>query len=102
LLLGILAAASGGLKLRGRVRRALGPSPVAGLEIVLGAAMVLGSAVGLARARALAWALVAATLAVVLASSIRHASRLAELRRRRAASEGVRLEQFLKAGRGST
>ena len=58
LLLGLLAAASGGFKLRPRVRLLLGYSSLAVAEVVLGALTIIGSGIGLARARPLAWAVV--------------------------------------------
>ncbi len=56
-LLGLLAAAFGGLKLRSRVRSLLRTS----LETAVGVLTVLGSGVGLARVRPLAWAVVVVT-----------------------------------------
>jgi hypothetical protein len=59
-LLGVLAAASGGLKLRSRVRSLLGVSPLAVAETAIGVLTILGTGVGLAHVRPLAWVVVVA------------------------------------------
>jgi len=91
LVLGLLAAVSGGVKLR---RGAPAPG-WAGVELVLGAVTVLASGVGLARVRPLAWYVVAALAAVVVWSSWAHVRRSRAARRAREDSEGRRLQAFL-------
>jgi len=91
-LIGVLAAASGGLKLRGRSRQFAHRALATG-EIAVGALVVLGSGVGLARLRPLAWTAVAAAVAVMSISSAVHLSRVLDAHRRRAASEGERLQR---------
>ena len=99
LLLGILAAASGGVKLRGHARTGLGRPPLAKSEIVLGALLILGSAAGLARTRPLAWTGVGLTAAAVLVSSALHLKTWRQHWRRRRASEESRLAKYLKLPR---
>jgi hypothetical protein len=96
LLLGILAVASGAVKLRGHARTGLGRPPLAVSEIVLGSLLIMGSAAGLARARPLAWTGVMLTAGAVTLSSVLHLRKWTrEMRRRRATEEG-RLERYLE------
>lgn len=99
LLLGMLAAASGAVKLRGHARTGLGRPPLARAEIAFGALLILGSGIGLARARPLAWAGVALTGAAVLISSVLHLRKWVRHWRRRRDSEGSRLEEYLELPR---
>jgi hypothetical protein len=96
LLLGILAAASGGVKLRGHARTGLGRPPLAKAEIVLGVLLILGSAAGLARARPLAWMGVGLTAGAVALSSVLHLRTWLARWRRRRASEESRLDEYLE------
>ena len=95
-LLGLLAAASGGLKLRSRVRLRLGTSPLAVSETVIGVLTVLGTGVGLARMRPLAWAVVAVVLVLIGVSSIAHVRESMRRRKWREASEAARLANHLQ------
>ena len=97
LLLGLLAAGSGAVKLRQRPRSRLGVSPWAVAEVVVGAATVLGSGLGLARARPAAWTVVGATLVLVFVSSLKHFARALEEGRRRAESEEARLRRYVQS-----
>jgi hypothetical protein len=92
-LLGLLAAASGGVKLR---RSALAPR-WAGAELALGALTVLASGVGLARVRPLAWYVVVAVVGLLLCSTWVHVRRASTARRAREESEGRRLKMHLGA-----
>ncbi len=95
-LLGLLAAASGGLKLRSRVRSLVGSSPIAVAETAVGVLTVLGSGAGLSRVRPLAWTVVAVASALIVVSSVSQV-RMARRRRERAkASEAARLESYLQ------
>jgi hypothetical protein len=95
LILGLLAALSGGAKLRARTRSRVGAAPLAVAEATLGAGMVLGSGAGLARLRPLAWALVGLTAIVIMLSAASHLRRLARLLDRRTATEGERFKRFV-------
>jgi hypothetical protein len=99
LLLGVLAAGSGAVKLTARGRRYHGASPLATVEVVAGAVVVLASGLGLGRVRPLAWAAVVLTSAVVVASSLASLRLARDRRARQAASEGARLRQYLARGR---
>jgi hypothetical protein len=99
LLLGVLAAGSGAVKLTARARRHHGASPLATVEVVVGAVVVLASGFGLGRARPLAWTAVAITSGVVVASSVTTLRLARSNRARQAASEGARLRQYLARGR---
>jgi predicted Kef-type K+ transport protein len=96
-LLGLLAAASGGLKLRSRVRSLLGVSPLAVAETAVGVLTVLGSGVGLARMRPLAWAVVVVATGVIAVSSTVHVRSALRRREKREASEAERLGSFLRS-----
>ncbi|NIN10318.1 MAG: hypothetical protein GTN62_03230 [Gemmatimonadales bacterium] len=96
LLVGLLAAISGGLKLRQRVRSTLGLSRLAVAELVVGVLVVLGSGLGLSRTGA-GWWVVIPTLLLVFASSIHQGRRVVEHRKRRDRSEALRLELYLKS-----
>jgi hypothetical protein len=95
MLVGLLGLASGGLKLRTRVRQTTGYSQLAVVEALLGAATLVGSGIGLSQVRPLAWTLVLATLSLILASSWVHAGRVRRIVERRKESEALRLETFL-------
>ncbi len=95
-LLGLLAAASGGLKLRSRVRSLLGSSPLAVAETAVGVLTVLGSGVGLARVRPLAWAVVVVASGLIVASSVSHVCKARRRRERAEASEAARLASYLQ------
>jgi len=98
---GALALASGGVKLRGRVRATVGTSRIAVWETVVGALTAAGSGVGLARERPLAWTAVAVALGLVLASSVAHIRRTAHLRHLREESAESRLRSYLGNVRSS-
>ena len=96
LLIGVLAAASGGLKLRSRVRSLLGNSPLAIAETVAGVLTVLGSGVGLADARPFAWIVVASVVGLIAVSSVGHVRAALRRREKRDASEETRLKLYLQ------
>jgi hypothetical protein len=98
---GALALASGGLKLRGQVRATVGTSRIAVWETAVGALTAVGSGVGLARERPLAWAAVAVALGLVGVSSVVHVRRTARLRQLREESAESRLRSYLENGRSS-
>jgi hypothetical protein len=100
LLLGVLAAASGALKLRGRARSLVGTSPLAVVEAVAGGLTVLGSGMGLARQRPLAWTVVGIVALVVVGSTTIHARRVAVHRRARRASEELRFTTYVRGETG--
>ncbi len=95
-LLGLLAAASGGLKLRSRVRSTVGISPLAVSETVVGGLTILGVGAGLARVRPLAWAVVAVVFLLVAVSSIAHVRKALRRRQKRESSESERLASHLQ------
>lgn len=95
LVVGLLGLASGGLKLRGRVRETLGYSPLAVAEAVVGAITLTGSGIGLARARPLAWTLVAVTLVLTVLSTWAHARLVGRYVKKREESEALRLKAYL-------
>ncbi len=95
-LLGLLAAASGGLKLRSRVRSLLGVSPLAVSETAIGVLTILGSAVGLARVRPMAWAVVALAFLLIVVSSITHVRQTLQRRQGRESSESERLASHIQ------
>ena len=97
-LLGLLAAASGGLKLRSRVRSTVGISPLAVSETAIGVLTIIGVGVGLARMRPLAWAVVAVAFLLIVVSSIVHVREAMRLREVREASEAERLASHLERG----
>ncbi len=97
LLLGLLAAASGGFKLRPRVRALLGYSSLAVAEVVLGALTIIGSGIGLARARPLAWAVVVGVFGLILWSAAAHVRALMLHQKKHEALEGARLRSFLRS-----
>ncbi len=99
-LVGLLAALSGGVKLRKRIRTALGVSPLARAEIIVGSLVVLGSGVGLSTTPFAPW-VVGVTLGLVVASAIDQGRRAARVRRRRALSQEARLRTFLESRTGS-
>ncbi len=96
-LLGLLAAASGGLKLRSRVRSLVGFSPLAVSETAFGVLTILGVGAGLARVRPLAWAVVAVVFLLIVVSSIVHVREALRRREVREASEAERLASHLEA-----
>lgn len=95
MLVGLLGLASGGLKLRTRVRHTMGHSRLAIVETLIGAFTLVGSGIGLSRARALAWLAVLATLTLIFVSNWAHARRVRRLVAKRKESEALRLETFL-------
>ncbi len=97
-LLGLLAVASGSLKLRSPVRSLLGISPLAVSETAIGVLTILGVGVGLAGVRPLAWAVVALAFLLIVASSIAHVRKAMRLREVREASEAERLASHLERG----
>ncbi len=97
-LLGLLAAASGGLKLRSRVRSTVIISPLAVSETACGVLTIIGVGVGLARMRPLAWAVVAVAFLLIVVSSIVHVREAMRLREVREASEAERLASHLERG----
>jgi hypothetical protein len=96
LVLGLLAAASGGLKLRVRTRSLVGMSRLAVAEVIMGALMVLGSGAGLARLRPTAWTAVVAVSGLIVLSAVMHVRRAARHQRQCEASEGERLKRYLE------
>lgn len=96
LLVGLLAAISGGLKVRERVRSTLGLSRLAVAELVVGVLVVLGSGLGLSRT-GVGWWVVTPTLILVFVSSFHQGRRVVEHRKRREQSEALRLELYLKS-----
>jgi hypothetical protein len=99
LVLGIVAGASGAVKLRGHARTGLGRPPLAAAEVVLGALLIAGSAAGLARTRPAAWTGVVLTALAVVVSSALHLRTWRRHWRRRRDSEGSRLEEYLELPR---
>jgi hypothetical protein len=95
MLVGLLGLASGGLKLRTRVRQTTGYSQLAVVEALLGAATLAGSGIGLSQVRPLAWTFVFATLILIFVSTWIHARRVRRFVERRRESEALRLETFL-------
>lgn len=95
LLLGVLAAASGGLKLRARVRSLLGRSPFAVAEVWAGLVAIITSGLGLSRLRPLAWIVVLSLSGLIVTASALHIRSYIDLERRRQASREARLQTFL-------
>lgn len=95
LLAGLLAALSGGVKLRKRIRTSIGASTLARAEIAVGSLVVLGSGLGLATTP-IAPVVVAATLLLVVVSAIDQGRRAAWTQRHRELSEETRLKNFLQ------
>jgi hypothetical protein len=87
LLLGMLAAGSGALKLRSHARALLGASPLAVVELAAGALTVIGSGIGLARLRPLAWAAVGVVALLIIVSTVAHTRVVVTRQRARSASE---------------
>ncbi|UCF39825.1 MAG: hypothetical protein JSW43_08750 [Gemmatimonadota bacterium] len=94
-LVGLLAAVSGGVKLRKRIRTSVGTSALARVELAVGSLVVLGSGVGLSKTALAPWA-VAATLLLMVASAIDQGRRATRAQRHRDRSEGARLKTFLQ------
>lgn len=94
-LVGLLAAASGGVKLRKRIRSSVGASQLARVELVVGSLVVLGSGAGLSKTVFAPW-VVAATLLLVVASAVDQGRLAARARRQRESSEEARLKTFLQ------
>lgn len=99
LLVGLLGAVSGGMKLRERVRSRVESSMLATAEFAAGALAVIGAGVGLARLRPLAWTLVAGVMALVLVSSLSHVRSALRQRKKREDSEAERLRSYLRSQR---
>jgi hypothetical protein len=98
LLLGVLAAGSGAVKLTARARRHHPAGPLATVEAIVGVALVVASGLGLARIRPV-WAAVVVTGLVVIASSATALRRARAARAERTASEGLRLRQYVESRR---
>ncbi len=96
-LLGLLAAVSGALKLRARVRSLQGISRLAVAETAVGVLTIFGSGVGLARVRPLAWAVVAVAFLLIVVSSTAHVRKALRRREGREASEAERLASHLQS-----
>lgn len=91
-----MLAVSGAMKLRATSRMGTGLAPLALLEMVVAVAIAFLALPGpLAGTPILRWSVPAAVLLLV-GSSVDHALRLREHRRRRAASEERRLRSFLQ------
>ncbi len=97
ILVGLLGLASGGLKLRSRVRQSTGYSRIAVIEALLGAVTLVGSGVGLSRVRPLAWTLVVATISTIFLSTWIHARLVKNYVERREQSEELRLKAYLRS-----
>ena len=95
ILVGLLGFASGGLKLRQRVRLTAGRSHLAIVEAIVGAIALVGSGVGLSRVRPLAWALVLVAIGLTFASTWAHARLVARYVKKRERSEALRLKAYL-------
>jgi len=95
LLVGVLTLASGAVKLRERARSAGGNSSLALAEVIVGLGVIVGSGVGLSQLRPTAWALVALALTLIVMSTWRHASQVAQKVKKRQASEEWRLKAHL-------
>ena len=100
LLIGVLAAGSGAVKLRAQRAARVSRPALAVAELVVGTAVILGSGLGLARMRPLAWAVVAAAAAVIVLSSRAHVRRALAARAARELSEGARLRRYLERSGG--
>ncbi len=97
-LIGLLAAGSGAIKLRHRPTGVRSTARLAPMEIIVGAATVLASGLGLGRVRPAAWTVVAATSALLFASTLASARATLRNQARREASEGERLQRHLETG----
>lgn len=97
LLVGLLAAVSGGWKLRERVRSRVPSSMLATVELAAGVLTVIGAGAGLARLRPLAWTLVGGVFALVLVSTLLHVRSGLRQRKQREDSEAERLRSYLQA-----
>jgi hypothetical protein len=95
MLVGLLTLTSGAVKLRRRIRSAVGYTPLAVAETLCGLVVLLGSGMGLARLRPLAWSLVVALLGLMLLSTWVQVRRIAEKRRKRDLSAEWRLKAHL-------
>ncbi|HEX9730105.1 MAG TPA: hypothetical protein VGA37_16535 [Gemmatimonadales bacterium] len=96
LLIGVLAAASGALKLRVRARAVHDVTRLAATEVVMGALTVLGSGMGLARIRPVAWTVVVAVLGLMFLSGVVHVRTTVRRIAEREASEDERLRRRLQ------
>lgn len=96
-LVGLLALASGALKLRPRSRAVIGVSALAVAEVVVGALTVVGSGLGLARIRPAAWTAVLLALAFTAAATVVVVRRVLCDHGRREASEAARLRRYLES-----
>ncbi len=101
LLLGLLVAASGALKIWRGSRQSSPRSALAVAELVFGAATVLASGVGLSRVRPAAWIAVAILGGLLLASSTAHVKRTLERHRDRQRTEAHRLRAHMGQGNGT-
>ncbi len=97
ILVGLLGLASGGFKLRKRVRQTIGRSPLAKVEAIAGILTLSGSGLGLSAVRPLAWLMVATTLVLTIVSTWVQARLVAQYVRKREESEALRLKTYLLA-----
>lgn len=98
LVLGLVAAVSGAVKLRRGARERFGTGPLALAEVVVGVVLVLGSGAGVGGVRPLAWSLVACGAAAILLSGTAHLRAGARASRERRASEGERFRRYVARG----
>ncbi len=91
----VLLALSGAVKARASARLGLG-TPILSLMELLAALVVAGVAVGPAAGSAVGAWLAASGVAFLVFSSVRHARLVRDRRLRREASEGRRLQAFLR------
>jgi uncharacterized membrane protein YqgA involved in biofilm formation len=92
---GVLLLVSGGVKVRSGLRAGLGVQPLTYLELLASVLSCIAAAAGLGTSGAGIWVVPAGVL-LVLVSSVLFSMRLTEYRRRRAESEGSRLENYVK------
>jgi uncharacterized membrane protein YqgA involved in biofilm formation len=100
---GVLLLVSGGVKVRSGLRAGLGVQPLTYLELLASVLWCIAAAAGLGTSGAGIWFVPAGVL-LVLASSVLFSLRMTEYRRRRAESEGSRLENYVNylSGTGDT
>lgn len=94
----VLLAASGAVKARASTRLGLG-TPLLALGELLVAVVVAGLAVSGLVGRGMGLSLATVGVLLVVVSSVRHAVRVRDRRRRREASEAHRLEAYLQMAR---
>jgi hypothetical protein len=91
---GVLLLVSGGVKVRSGLRAGLGVQPLTHLELLASVVWCFAAGGGLGASGAGIWFVPAGVL-LVLASSVLFSLRMTEYRRRRAESEGSRLENYV-------